>query len=167
LAELPHDLLDAWRIGDFRRIAEAIDTGLGAIETSRALVVFNKSQSTLAGSIVFPVDMPWRIGREFPPVRIVHQATGAAMPHSIQRLVLDPPDSASPYSRLRFDLLFAVIPLVAIGWDTYVAEYATAVQSAYPVIPGTPIDASRYVVIECVRHGGRLPCASNVISSRE
>jgi len=122
-AELPEELQFAWQQRDFQRIAEAMDTGDGDQSLTRALIIFNLSDSRISGAACFHVDMRWRVGRALPPIRMSHRKSGEVVDCRVTSLTLHEGDRDDEYGRIRFDLLFAVEPIDAACWDAFVAEY--------------------------------------------
>ena len=55
-------------------IADRIDTGLDSPETSRALVVFNRTEQPLSGVAVFRASMSWPRDMPLPPVVVTTRA---------------------------------------------------------------------------------------------
>jgi hypothetical protein len=165
LPDLPDRHFDALGSRDFHRIADAIATGTGDADASRALILFNTSSATLAGVVVFRVDMPWRLDRDPPPIRIRRLGSRLAVPHNVESISFDPPGADETYGRMQFDLLFAAVSLEPNAWDTYIAEYLQVVDGSHSCLIGPPIDEARYRIVETMRHNGPLPPRGSLLHS--
>ena len=151
------DLSEAWRCGDLQALADAIDTGDGDADLSRALVVFNSSRSVVGGFVTFPVDMPWRRERALPPVRIGRFGSNDRTQVVVAGLRFTESDADPGRGRLSFDLAFEVSLIPAQGWDTYIAEYAEGAAPAADVLPDGSTQALGCRVVETLRHNGLIP----------
>lgn len=133
-------------------IAERINTGLDAPDTSRALVVFNLTDLPVSGVAVFRAAMSWPRDLPLPPVAVMDE--GRAVPAAIHEMTEGPDiKGRADRCKLSFSLCFAVTDVPAKGWRTYIAAYTDA--------PASPlensVETSGLSVVETTRHGGDLP----------
>lgn len=139
---------------DISYIAKRIETGLADPHTSRALVVFNLTDSPISGSAVFHAEMSWPVGTPLPPV-VVMEMDGTRVASALTDQYKSPDLKGRADRRhLSFDLYFLVRDVPACGWKTYLAAYAergSSVQdNALTETPGL-------IVVETLCHEGDLP----------
>lgn len=133
-------------------IAERVNTGVDAPETSRALVVFNLTDLPVSGVAVFRAAMSWFLDLPLPPVTVMDE--GRAVPAAIHEMTEGPDIKGRADRRqLTFSLCFAVSDVPAKGWRTYIAAYMDAPASTL----GDFVETPGLTVVETTRHGGDLP----------
>jgi len=145
------------RSPDLQAVAEQINTGPDAPDTSRALVVFNLTDQPLSGVAVFRASMAWPRDTPLLPVTIT-DLQGVPVAAALQDMTNAPDTKGRPDRRqLSFSLCFQASDVPANGWRTYIASYADA--------PSPPlqdcVEASGLTVVETTRHGGDLPPVGN------
>ncbi len=140
----------------FAAIADRINTGRDDPETSRALVVFNRTDQPLSGIAVFHTAMSWPRDLPLPPVLVTDN--GRPVPSSVRDMSTGPDAKGRPGRRqLAFALAFAVTDVPANGWRTCIAAYTDAPAPALEDFVETP----GLLVVETTRHGGDLPPTGN------
>ena len=138
-----------------RAVAERVNTGAADPETSRALVVFNRTDRPLAGTAVFRADMAWPRDTPLPPV-VIRELGGEVVPSALTDRHEGPDRKGRADRRqVAFALRFAVQEVPPQGWRTYIAAYTDtpASDTAEVLADATP----GLEVIETLRHGGDLP----------
>lgn len=135
-------------------VAERINTGTSAPDTSRALVVFNLTDEPIAGPAVFHAFMSWPVGTPLPPVAVMDM-DGTRVTSSITDWT-EGPDAKGRADRrqLSFAIRFAVSDVPAQGWRTYIAAY---VSEPVPNPNADLTETAGLVVLETTRHEGDLP----------
>jgi len=142
---------------ELQAIAERINTGTANSDTSRALIVFNLTDTPVSGVAVFRASMSWPHRQPLPPVD-VSDRNGTVVPAAIREMT-DGPDAKGRADRrqISFALHFAAADVPANGWRTYVAFYADT--------PSPPLENGAQIadllVVETTRHGGDLPSTGN------
>jgi len=139
-------------VNQLTAIAERINTGLDAPDTSRALVVFNLTDLPVSGVAVFRAAMSWPRDLPLPPVAVMDE--GRAVPAAIYEMTEGPDvKGRSDRCKLSFSLCFAVSDVPANGWRTYIASYTDVPAPAL----GDSVETPGLSVVETTRHGGDLP----------
>jgi hypothetical protein len=140
---------------DLQTIAAQIHTGVSNPETSRALIVFNRTDGFLDGTAVFRAEMSWSADLPLPPV-VISELGGAAVSSVLTDWQEEPdPKGRADKRQISFALHFAVHNVPAQGWRTYIAAYSDAIG---PVLPESQCDETLgLIVIETLRHEGPLP----------
>jgi len=138
-------------------LTNRIDTGLDNPETSRALVVFNLTETPQSGTAVFRAAMSWPLNQALPPVTVATLESGLVA--AAIRELSEAPDRKGRANRvlLSFALHFAADAVPANGWRTYIASYA---EDASPLLENA-VENTDLIVIETTRHGGDLPPRGN------
>ncbi len=138
-------------------LADRIDTGSENPEGSRALVIFNLTETPQSGTAVFRASMSWPLNLPLPPVAVA--ALEGGLVAAVIRELSEAPDRKGRADRvlLSFALHLAATDIPANGWRTYIASYAEA---ASPLLENAAENAD-LIVIETTRHGGELPPRGN------
>lgn len=145
-------------ISSLEAVAVRINTGTDSLDTTRALVVFNMTDTPLNGAAVFHATMSWPRADPLPPI-LVTDMEGNAVPVALRGMT-EAPDANGRADRhqLSFVLCFAVTDIPANGWRAYIAAYADA--------PSPPlhdfVETPGLSVVETLRHGGDLPPVGNL-----
>ena len=137
-------------------IADRIYTGFDDPETSRALIVFNRTDQPVSGIAVFRAVMSWPRDLPLPPVVVTSE--GISVPSAVPDMA-EGPDAKGRANRRRltFALCFTVSEVPANGWRTYIAAYT---ESPSPPLEDF-VETPGLVVVETTRHGGDLPPVGN------
>ncbi len=144
------------QVHDLLLTADRINTGTDSPDTSRALVLFNRTCQPVSGVAVFRASMSWPRDVPLPPVVVMDQ--GKTLPLAVRDLTDGADAKGRPdRHRLSFSLCFAVSDVPANGWRTYIAAYADTPSPALEDFVETP----GLVVVETTRHGGDLPPVGN------
>lgn len=142
---------------DLLALVERVNTGCDNPETSRALIVFNRTEEPISGVAAFSASMSWPRDTPLPPVRVA-DTEGQTVPAAVTDWD-EGPDSKGRADRrqVAFSLCFAVSNVPANGWRTYIASYAEKASPLLNDFAETP----GLVVVETTRHGGDLPPVGN------
>ncbi len=137
---------------DFQPFTDRINTGTDNPDTSRALVVFNRTDQPVSGIAVFRAEMSWPRGLPPPPVIVTDK--GGSVPSAVRDMTEGPDAKGrADRRRLAFSLCFQVSDVPANGWRTYIAAYTDAPTPTLEDFVETP----GLIVVETTRHGGDLP----------
>lgn len=142
----------------FAQLSEVVDTGPDS-DIKRSLVIFNPTTVPVTGRAIFPVDMPWRRGEQFPFIAVREMQTDHVVLHEIDGVQWSSFPAAENADadklRLRFLMAISVSDVPANGYATYIASFEDDTDQAPKY--ERPVFRPDLVVVESRGHGGALP----------